>query len=174
MKMLKGALFVFVGLFVMMTLISLLIPSKVVIAKATTVQADSVKLFNEISDLKNWKHWHPVFMNDSAGITYSEFTDKIHSFASWTTTGKENKLLISKINYPVVEILLQRAGENDVINIFSVMPVLEQGNMQLQWQSITKLKWYPWEKFSGIFIEKMSGAGYEVALESLKKYLESH
>ncbi len=174
MKMLKGALFVFVGLFVMMTLISLLIPSKVVIAKATTVQADSVKLFKEISDLKNWKHWHPVFMNDSIGITYSEITDKVSSFASWTTTGKENKLVIAKISYPVVEILLQRAGENDVVNIFSVMPVLEQGNMQLQWQSITKLKWYPWEKFSGIFIEKMSGAGYEVALESLKKYLESH
>ena len=130
--MLKGALFVFVGLFIMMTLISLLIPSKVVIAKAVTVQADSLKLFKEISDLKNWKHWHPVFMNDSAGIKYSNFTDKVNAVASWTTTGKENKMVVTKMMYPVVEITLQRDGENDVINIFSVMPVLEQGNMQVQ------------------------------------------
>ena len=174
MKMIKGVLVVFAGLFVLITLISLLIPNKIVVTRATTVQADSVKLFNEISDLKNWKHWHPVFKQDSSAISYSAVTNGLNSFAEWTMQGKKNKLLITEINYPYIKIALQRAGENDVENILSLLPVHEQGNMQVQWLSITRLDWYPWEKFGGIFIEKLSGGGYESALKSLKDYVESH
>ena len=54
-----------------------------------------------------------------------------------------------------------------------MFPVQEQGNMQVQWQAVVHLKWYPWEKFSGIFIEKMAGQGYEDALQSLKSYVEN-
>ena len=172
MKMIKGGILVFVGLFVVVTLISLLIPSTIVTAKATTVQADSLKLFDAISDLRKWNNWHPVFMNDTNAIHFSENTNKVNAYATWETNGKQNKLVITKINYPIVEFSLQRDGENDLINELFVTPVQEAGNMQVQWKAITKLKWYPWEKFSGIFIEKISGSGYEAALESLKKYLE--
>jgi hypothetical protein len=173
MKIVKAVVFVFVGLFILMTLISLLIPSKVVIATAKTVQADSVILFKEISDLKEWKNWHPVFKADSTGITFSEPSNEVNATAVWVTKGKENKIVITRKKYPEVEIAFQREGENDVRNILTIMPVYEQGNMQVQWQSITKLKWYPWEKFSGIFIEKMAGQGYDDALQSLKKYVET-
>ncbi len=174
MKMLKGALFVFVGLFALITLMSLLIPSKIVVAKSTTVQADSIKLFREISDLKHWLHWHPVFVNDSASIRFSDVTDQVNARATWNSGGKQTSLVITEKKYPTVTVAMQRAGENDVINILSITPVQEEGNMQVQWQSITKLKWYPWEKFSGIFIEKMAGSGYQVALDSLKLYVETH
>ena len=46
--------------------------------------------------------------------------------------------------------------------------------MQVEWNAVTRLKWYPWEKFYGIFIEKSSGQGYEDALNSLKTYVEGH
>jgi hypothetical protein len=172
MKLIKGAIFVFVGLFVMVTLISLLIPSRIVTARAVTVQADSTKLFNEISDLKNWKNWHPVFKSDSTLLSFSAITDQVNSSAEWTQKGKTYKLIIVEKKYPLVKINLQSEGENDVENMLTLMPVQEQGNMQVQWQGIVHLKWYPWEKFGGIFIEKMAGQGYEDALQSLKKYIE--
>jgi hypothetical protein len=172
MKLIKGAIFVLVGLFVMVTLISLLIPSRIITARAVTVQADSTKLFSEISDLKNWKNWHPVFKNDSASLIFSTATDQINSTAAWTQNGKTYKIIIVEKKYPLVKINLQREGEKDIENILTLMPVQEQGNMQVQWQAIVHLKWYPWEKFSGIFIEKMAGQGYEDALHSLKKYVE--
>ena len=172
--MIKGVLFVFVGLFFLIFLISLLIPSRIVITRATTLHADSVKLFNEISDLKNWKHWHPVFKNDSAAIHFSPVTNEINSAAEWKVLGKINRLIITEVKYPYVKIALQQAGQNDVENILSLLPVHEQGNFQVQWMSVTKLNWYPWEKFGGIFIEKMSGGGYESALSSLKDYIETH
>ena len=174
MKILKGALIVFIGIFIFITLISLLIPSKIVTARAVAVQADSVRLYNEISNLKNWKNWHPVFMNDSGNIKISNVGNKENEYAEWITKGKKNTILITAKKYPSVTFLLKREGENDSENTLSLMAVEEQGNMQVQWVSVIKLKWYPWEKFSGIFIEKMAGPGYEMALQSLKLYVESH
>ena len=173
MKMIKGVLFVFAGLFFLISLISLVIPNRIVITRATTVQADSVKLFNEIADLKNWNHWHPVFKSDSTAIHFSPVSNQIGSYAEWTMQEKKIRLIITEIKYPYIKIALQRTGQNDVINILSLLPVHEQGNLQVQWMSVTKLNWYPWEKFGGIFIEKLSGGGYESALRSLKEYVES-
>jgi hypothetical protein len=172
MKMFKGVFIVFVGLFVLVTLISLLIPSRIMTAKAVSVQADSLRLFNEVSDLKNWNNWHPAFKNDSTLLTLNAETDKVNSFATWKQKTKTYKLIIIEKKYPLVKISIQTEGQLDMENIFTVMPVLEQGNMQVQWQSITHLRWYPWEKFSGIFVEKMAGSGNEAALNSLKSFVE--
>ena len=174
MKVVKGALVVFIGLFVFVTLISLLIPSRIVTTRAETVQADSIKLYSEIADLKNWKHWHPVFMQDSGKMNYSTTSTNVNDFVEWSSNNKKNRILIAEKKFPYIKVLLQRDGENDMENIIALREVQEQGNMQVQWTAITKLKWYPWEKFSGIFIEKMAGSGYEVALRSLKNYVESH
>ena len=174
MKVVKGALIVFIGLFIFLTLISLLIPSRIVTTRATTVQANSLKLYNEIANLKNWKHWHPVFMQDSAKMIFIESSTSINDFVEWSSNNKKNRILITEVTFPYIKLLLQRDGENDMENILTLQEVQEQGNLQVQWTSITKLKWYPWEKFSGIFIEKMSGQGYEAALASLKLYVESH
>ena len=174
MKVVKGALVVFFGLFIFITLISLLIPSRIVTTRAETVQADSLRLYSEIADLKNWKHWHPVFVQDSNKIKFSSSTTNANDYAEWLSNNKKVKIIIADSKFPSIKVLLQSDGENDVENILSLRQVQEQGNMQVQWTSITKLKWYPWEKFSGIFIEKMSGAGFQSALTSLKTYVESH
>jgi hypothetical protein len=173
MKLIKGASIVFIGLFVMVTLISLLIPSRIVTARAVTVQADSIKLFNEISDLKNWKNWHPVFKTDSATLTFSTITNQVNSSITWMQNNKSYKVIIVEKKFPLVKVNLQSDGEKDIENILTLMPVQEQGNMQVQWQSINHLRWYPWEKFAGIFMEKMVGQGNEDALQSLKNFVEN-
>ena len=174
MKKLKGVIFVLAGLFLLVTLISLLMPGRVVVTRGVPVTGDSSKIFAEVSDLKNWLHWQPAFQQDSAAITFSAVTDADGSSAEWLSNGKKNKLVITEKKYPYVKMALQREGDNDVTNILSLMPIQEQGNIQVQWESITKLKWYPWEKFGGIFVEKMSGPGYEAALQNLKSYIGSH
>ena len=174
MKVVKGAIVVIIGLFIFLTLISLLIPSSIVTVRAETVQADSIKLYSEIADLKNWKHWHPVFMQDSSKMIFSESSTNVNDYVEWSSNNKKNKIVIAERKFPFIKILLQRDGENDMENILTLRQVQEQGNMQVQWTSITKLKWYPWEKFSGIFKEKLSGSGFQAALTSLKIYVESH
>jgi hypothetical protein len=174
MRMIKGILFVFGGLFLMITCISLLMPSRVIVSRDAVMQGDTTKVFAQISDLKNWRNWHPVFMDTNTKFLYSDNTNSVNSFVEWMTNGKKNLLIITEVKYPLVKMNLERKGENTIENLFSVMPETEQGNVRSQWTAVNKLKWYPWEKFSGIFVEKMTGPGYEAALKNLKEYVAAH
>ena len=71
MRFIKGFLLAVTGLFIMITLLSLLMPSKVMTVRSVTIHGTAERVFEEIKDLKNWKHWHPVFMQDSNTISIS-------------------------------------------------------------------------------------------------------
>lgn len=173
MKKLKGVLFVLAGLFIVVTLFSLLMPSKVMTVRSVLVHADGGLVLSEVADLKKWKRWQPVFANDSNNIKISEPSDKLNSFATWSTNSKENKLLITDINESQVKFSLTRKGEKDVANIVSVYPVKDNNGVQVEWRVLTTLRWYPWEKFRGIFLDKITGPGYEMALNNLKELTEN-
>jgi hypothetical protein len=125
----------------------------------------------QIANLKNWKNWHPVFMKEP-GVIYSEPSEGAKAFAVWTSNEKVNKILITESDASGIKFLLIRKNEKDVENILSVRPTQDSTGLQVEWKALTHLKWYPWEKFAGIFIDKMTGPGYEAALVSLQQYLE--
>lgn len=172
MKHVIGFFFVIAGLFIMITLVSLLMPSKVMTVRSVVIHVSDSTVFSEIKDLRNWKHWHPVFMNDSSGVIISTPSVGVNAFATWNTNEKQNKLLITEVGTSHVKLSLMRKGENDLANIISVNPVNDSTALQVEWRVLTKLKWYPWEKFYGIFIDKLAGPGYEQALDSLKGFVE--
>jgi len=37
----------------------------------------------------------------------------------------------------------------------------------------TKLKWYPWKKLAGVFMDKIKGPQYETVLQNLKAASEN-
>jgi hypothetical protein len=172
MKLAKGFILAVLGLFIMITLISLLMPSKVLTARSVVIHAPADRVFAEINDLGKWKNWHPVFMNDSAGIQYSVPSSGINAMATWISNQKKNTLRITDNKMNQLTANLSREGEKDVNNIIALAPVDDSNGVQVEWKVITPLKWYPWEKFSGIFIDKMTGPGYEAALNNLKDLLE--
>jgi hypothetical protein len=174
MRLLKGFILALAGLFIVVTLVSLLIPSKVVVSRGVVVNATASKILPQIVNLHNWEHWHPVFKAMPGAMHYSKDTIGPGSFCEWENNGKKNKLLITAQADNQVSIALVRKGENDVINILSILPLADSGSVQVEWRAQTKLKWYPWEKFYGIFIEKLTGQGYDDALNSLKTYVEAH
>lgn len=174
MRLLKGFIVVLAGLFIFVTLLSLFIPSKLMVTRAVVINADAGKVFNEISDLQNWKHWQPVFMKDSAGIHFQPVANGAVNYCDWESNGKKNIVEITNKSANSISVSLKRTGENEVLNTISVLPLSDNNQVQAEWNVLIKLKWYPWEKFYGIFIEKISGQGYEDALNSLKSYVEGH
>jgi hypothetical protein len=173
MRLFKGFFIVLAGLFIFITILSLFIPSKLMVSKAVVINGNADKVFNEISNLQNWKHWQPVFMNDSSQIHFKTDAGGISNYCEWETNGKKNIVEITGKKNNSVSALLKRSGENDVQNTISVLPLADSNQVQAEWNVLIKLKWYPWEKFYGIFIEKVSGQGYEDALNSLKTYVEN-
>ena len=172
MKFIKGFVLAIAGLFIMITLLSLLMPSKVMTVRSVVIHGTTVQVFAKITDLNNWKYWHPVFMQDSNSIQFSSPSSGINAYAEWNTNGKKNKLQITEILSTQLKADLTRIGENTTENIIAVTALKDSNNVQAEWRVLTKLKWYPWEKFSGIFVDKMTGPGYETALNNLKELIE--
>lgn len=173
MRFIKGFILGITGLFIVITLFSLLMPSKVMTVKTVVIHSKPENVFVEIADLGKWKHWHPLFTQDSSLIKISIPSSGVNATAEWTSTGKQNKIQITEVLTDQLKTSLSRSGENDINNIISVTALNDSNNVQVEWRVITKLKWYPWEKFSGIFVEKMTGPGYETALNNLKELIES-
>jgi len=174
MRIFKGFIIVLAGLFIFITIFSLFIPSKIMVTKGVVIHAGAEKVFAEISNLHNWKHWQPVFKADSANIKFETDATGVSNSCTWESKGKKNKFLITSQKDMVVTASLLREGENDILNTIRILPLQDSNEVQAEWNILIKLKWYPWEKFYGIFIEKISGQGYEDALNSLKEYTESH
>jgi hypothetical protein len=174
MRLFKGFFIVLAGLFIFITILSLFIPSKIMITRAVVINAKADKVFNEISDLRNWKHWQPVFIRDSANIHFDKDANGISNSCTWESKDKTNKMLVTGKEDHVITATLLRKGENHVLNTISVLPLADSNQVQVEWNVLIKLKWYPWEKFYGIFIEKITGQGYEDALNSLKAYTENN
>jgi len=167
-RLLKGFVIALAGLFLFITILSLFIPPRVMISRGVVIHANAAKVAGQVSDLKNWKNWQPVFKNDSAGIRFDKDT------ATWTSKDKNNKIIITGRSGNSISASLIREGENTVLNTIRVLPLADSNQVQAEWNVLIKLKWYPWEKFYGIFIEKITGQGYEDALNGLKQYCENH
>ena len=174
MRLFKGFFLVLAGLFIFITILSLFIPSKLMVSRAVVINAGAGKVFSEVNNLQNWKHWQPVFMNDSSQIHFKTDATGISNYCEWESKGKMNIIEITSKNNNSIAAILKRPAENDVQNTISVLPLADSNQVQAEWNVLIKLKWYPWEKFYGIFIEKITGQGYEDALNSLKKYVENN
>lgn len=171
-RLVKGFLIGIAGLFIFITILSLFIPSRLMVTRAVVINERADEVYNQIADLQNWKHWQPVFMQDSAKMKFKAGTDGKSDLCEWESNGRLNKFHITGKQKNTVTASLSRKGENDVLNAINILPLADSNQVQVEWNVNIKLKWYPWEKFYGIFIEKITGQGYEDALNGLKDYVE--
>ena len=61
MRLIKLAIISFVLIFLLITAISLTIPSKIRISKATNLAATGEQVFSLVKNENNWHRWHPIF-----------------------------------------------------------------------------------------------------------------
>ena len=83
MRLFKGFFIVLAGLFIFITILSLFIPSKLMVSRAVVINANADKVFSEINNLQNWKHWQPVFMSDSVQMQYKTEANGISNYCEW-------------------------------------------------------------------------------------------
>ena len=174
MRIIKAFLVGAIGLFIIITLFSLLIPSNVRVSRATVINnTNGSEVYRQIVHFDNWKKWHPVLTGDSA--TLNSFPSSITGNDSGCVIafrGKNVAINLIAADSGSVKFLLQSAGENDIHNEIVITDLTTQNAVQVEWRAITKLHWYPWEKFYGIFIDNLTGPGYDAALKGLKEYME--
>jgi hypothetical protein len=169
MRLIKGLLVVIIGLFLMITLFSLLIPSNVRISRAVVIyNTSAAAIFQQMVPFENWKNWHPIFTSDSARFNRDGKDKSFHI----VHRQQDIVLDLRDGDSSSIHFLLKVKGENDVQNEIVIHSLPAQEAVQVEWRTITYLKWYPWEKFYGIFLDQLTGASYEGALNGLKIFIE--
>lgn len=174
MRLVKASALALSGLIIMITLLSLFIPSRVLVSRGVAIHSSAKKVYNAIAVLRNWKTWHPVFKDNPSEVAFSKDSTGVNSSCEWESNGKKNKLLVITQAENEISLSLQRPGETNVLNTITILPLADSNSVQVEWKALTRLKWYPWEKLYGVFIEKVTGQGYEDALNSLKAVLDGH
>ena len=174
MRWFKGFLIALTGFIILITVFSFLIPSGVTTVRSVVINSPVGKIQQQLFNINNWKHWHPLFMQDSNNIITSYPPSGNNAYAEWKSGGKKNKIVFTELLPTMLKASLERTGENPTLYIISLVSINDNPGIQVEWRTFTRLKWYPWEKFAGIFADKISGPGYEAALQNLKQFCESH
>lgn len=151
MRFLKLGLLSFIVLFLLITLISLLIPSHVRLSRATNLPNQRERIFGL---LQRDTAWHPAYRDTAMA-------------AAWAQLAKKN---IERTDSTFV-VQLHQQGRKPVISGWQVYGQPSADSLTLQWYMDFKLAWYPWQKFSTLFYESTYGAMMEKGLANLKKEL---
>ena len=151
MRIIKLALLSFIILFLLVTAISLLIPSEIRISKAINLAPPGDSVMVWIKDQGLWSRWHPAFLT----------RDSIAS--SPPLTIKEQKASDSEMVFTV-----GRPGKTPVVNGWRIHRYAYSDSITLQWYMDFHLPWYPWHKFGSLFYENTYGVMMERGLSNLK------
>ena len=160
MRLIKLALISLVVLFLVVFLISLLIPAHVRISRAINV--DCARPANYVSETSTWMKWNELLKNtnDSLGLTAGN--KKI--------TGKRIEIVLTEATQDTVRTVWRNQNGKEIAGVFTFHTA---GNITvIQWYFDFYQRWYPWEKFASINFDKQWGPAMEKSLENLKKLCE--
>jgi hypothetical protein len=158
MRFVKLALISAVALFVVILLISLLLPSHVRISRAVDINAPAEKIYPFISDIKQWEKWNAYVRAYHNRVAETDMlkADEIAIFVTGTT----KSLVTAEWQQP--------SGNKFGSGFALVAGNTEQRVTTVQWYFDFHVSWYPWEKFQSIVYDQQLGPVMEKSLADLK------
>jgi hypothetical protein len=151
MRFLKLSLLSVFFLALLITLISLLIPSNVRLSRATDLPNRRQQIF---ALLQNDTAWHPAYQDTATAANWKEL----------------DKKMVEQTDSTFV-VRLQQQGRRPVISGWQVYGSPAADSLTLQWYMDFQLGWQPWQKFSTLFYESTYGSMMEKGLANLKNEL---
>ena len=167
-------LFVLVGMFAVITIIGLFMPSSVKVSRGVIVNTDSSNVYKELSDVKNWNQWLPWITADSGAVVQtSAVTNAPGAYFKWKgmKLNSAGILTVQSIQPDEILVLHEMKDMNTSKGGFRIRSV-GTNTTELLWYLEYELKWYPWERFYGIFLDKIIGSAFEKGLEQFRNYAE--
>ena len=173
MRIVKFIIFL-ASIFVIIFLISLLLPSKVTVSKSVVINATGEKVKDQIVHFEEWKNWYPAFENKDISVTKNLPPANILSSVTLKDSkGKSITLNLVDTIKSTILVEVQSSSSTEVNYQFILTPKLNE-QTQLTWNVNTTLGWLPWKKMEGILFDKLSGTQYESALDNLRKAAEAN
>jgi len=173
MRRLSGFIIFLVSVFLVIGLLSLLLPSKVSLAKSVEINATPGRVRDQILNFDQWKNWYPAFKDENITVIKNPpFDGMINSVTLDDKKGRNLTLIIIDSVQNKIDIRVKSSSSTKVDYQFVLIPKANN-QILLTWNINTDLGWYPWKRIQGIFLDKFSGEQYEAALSNLKKAAEN-
>ncbi|MEI9946010.1 MAG: SRPBCC family protein [Chitinophagaceae bacterium] len=163
MKYVRLLIISFIVLFLLVTAISLFFPSHVHISRAVQVQANKDSILDLINNAANWKQWFPGA--DSAEVVLED--GKIKGIQT-----ANSALVITNVSDSSV-LAENRGPASKKGGMGWNVIAADNGSVTVQWFADFYLKWYPWEKFTSLLLDKSYGPRMERGLANLKTLVEN-
>ena len=154
-RVIKLALISFVFLFLIVTAISLFIPSHIRLSKAVNIGDHKKQVMALIGDTSQWGKWHPLFIH----------YDSLMQPPPVTITPMVQ-------NDSVIMVRMQFGTQKPVVNGWQFYNYSSTDSLTLQWYMDFHLNWYPWQKFGSMMYENTYGVMMEQGLNNIKKLVE--
>jgi hypothetical protein len=172
MRFLTFILFL-LSVFVIIFLVSLLLPSHVTVLKYVEINAPVDKVTNQVVNFEEWKNWYPAFKDENITVMQNPPVKGVLSSVTLKdANGKSVQLNLVDTSRHIIDIQLKSSSSTKVSYQFVVIRKVNN-QTQLTWNVNINLGWLPWKKIQGIFMERFSGQQYQTALENLKKAAEN-
>ena len=165
MKFLKLIIASILFIAIVITLISLFIPSDVRVSKAIQINASEQAVSEQISNPENWRNWYPGA--DSSKFYYE---NNVVKGLVLNETNQQSIVLTGKKNDEVIAAYI--LPNKKIPTGWQWIPATDSNSVTVQWYIDFHLRWYPWEKFTSFMFEKVYDPQLKQGLENLKKLLE--
>lgn len=161
-KYVKLALISLVVLVVIITIVGFVFPSNAVVSRTTDINAeiDSVKPYT--LNINNWQSW--MLADSTVGKQLSSANSDSVQLGTYMV-----KVIKRNDNYIVTEWHSDDMNETCTISLYGSQ---QNKITTVNWKFEQQLKWYPWERFKALLIDKILGDPMEAGLASLKKEIE--
>ena len=166
MRVLKLVIISIVSLLLIITIISLFIPSRVSMSRAVQIHSTRERVMEQLTNPAKWKNWYPDL--DSAKLIYS---DNGNVKGLLLNEEKRQSIVISQIKTDEVT-AEYRLPNKKIQTGWQVNPSVDTSSVTVQWYMDFHLHWYPWEKFSSFVFERVYNPQLEKGLNNLKTLLE--
>jgi hypothetical protein len=170
MRFIKLAIISFIVLALIITGMSLFFPSHIRLSKAINIKANQDSILAQIRDAGNWKNWFPgtdtaklYFENGQArGIILDDRDSSRPVYLH--ITGETNDEVIAEMVTNKMK---------PVVNGWKTISYPSGDSTTVQWYMDFHLRWYPWEKFRSLILERSYGPKMEKGLSNLRTLLQS-
>ncbi|MBU6158206.1 MAG: SRPBCC family protein [Bacteroidetes bacterium] len=161
------------GIFLLFTVIGLIMPSSVKISRGVMIAAPTENILPFISQLNQWPQW-ASWLQSNQGMLITVATDAESPFLEWRQAAAVQKgvIRISESKPQSVRLLISFPGMNKAEGTLQVSTGSD-GNTEVIWLLEYPLRWYPWERFEGIFMDTILGSLQEQSLNRLKTLAEN-
>src|SRR5689334_17363958 len=149
---------------IIITIISLFIPSDVRISRSIEIHSPKDSVMNQIGNPVHWKNWYPgadslksyYAGNEIKGLVLDEQRKRYI-----VIVGKKDDEVAAEYRLPDKKI---PTGWLMAANSGS-------GPVTIQWYMDFHLRWYPWEKFSSLMFERVYHPQLQQRLDNLNRLL---